>query len=420
EPSHQAALNPSSSNPDPFGYISTDSNDGSGPIYNWIEIAPPAGGTGTEITQLSGVDDGYFWPAILPFSFNFYGTDYTQLAIASNGTIYFENNYLGNVNNSIPGATYYGVDTFIAPFWDDLFIAPGAIYYQQFDSGVIIEYYQVSRLGAAGYGTWQVILFNDGNILFQYQDVNFEDSFYDQGQSAAVGIQGDAATGVQYSFYAPALADELAICFAFPGQTTDCSPSDVSWLSVTPESGILAPNSTQEIALTFEASASAITRPGVYTAELRVKEDTPYETPSLLVTMTITPSGVILSPTTETKSGQPGGSVAYTLQITNTLELTDTYELNVGSHNWPIVAPLTEASNLAKLIIGPVAFGQSATVELMVMIPADAGLGATDTATISVTSQRYPDLSANASLITTVGSSQTGSFKTLFLPLIMK
>ncbi|MCB0166996.1 MAG: S8 family serine peptidase, partial [Anaerolineae bacterium] len=49
EPSHQAALNPSSSNPDPFGYISTDSNDGSGPIYNWIEIAPPAGGTGTEI-----------------------------------------------------------------------------------------------------------------------------------------------------------------------------------------------------------------------------------------------------------------------------------------------------------------------------------------------------------------------------------
>ncbi|MCB9101038.1 MAG: S8 family serine peptidase [Anaerolineales bacterium] len=420
EPSHEAAAEPTDSNPDPFGYSYTDSNDGAGPSYDWIEIAPPAGGSGIEITQLTGVDDGYAWPVSLPFPFNFYGTDYTEIAIASNGTIYFENEYLGLDNSTIPSVNYYGVETFIAPFWDDLVIWPGAVYYQVIDSGLIIEFYQVRSYWTTGHGTWQVILYENGNILFQYQDVSFDDNFFDQGQSATVGIQGDAATGLQYSYDTSALSDELAICFAFPGQPADCPPPDVPWLTVEPETGTLAPGASQDITVTFDAGVPEITQPGSYTAALLVREETPYTVAPLAVTMTISPSGIILTPEADSKLGQPGAGVAYTLQVTNTLNLSDSYTLNVSDNTWPVLTPLGEGSTLAQVIIGPLAFGQSETIDLQVMIPADAAPGATDTATVTVTSQSYPSLSAAANLTTSVDPGTTTRPNPLFLPLIVK
>jgi hypothetical protein len=98
------------------------------------------------------VDDGYYWPLQLPFSFNFYGTDQSLLAVAANGTLYFEDRYLGYGNQPIP-YYHYSVNQFIAHLWDDLLVYPGAIYYQLEADRVIIEYYQVSTLGGTGWGT---------------------------------------------------------------------------------------------------------------------------------------------------------------------------------------------------------------------------------------------------------------------------
>ncbi|MCB0164220.1 MAG: S8 family serine peptidase [Anaerolineae bacterium] len=419
-PPHETDTSLSASNPDPFGYRYADSNEAAGPSYDWLEIAPPAGGSGIEITQLTGIDDGYIWPLTLPFTFNFYGTDHTEVAIDSNGTVYFEDNYQDFINHPIPNPNDFGVQTFIAPFWDDLVIDPGAVYYQVVDSRLVIEFYQVGHYELPGTVTWQVVLFENGNMLFQYQDVNFDDSNYDQGQSATVGIQGNSATGLQYGYNAPVLADEMAICFAFPGRPTDCPPPDVPWLSVTPDTGTLAPGATQDISVTFDANVAEVMQPGVYAAELRLKPDTPYNVPPIAVTMTITPSGVTLAPTAETKVGQPGSSVAYTLHLTNTLSLSDTYELNVSGNNWPVVTPLNQGANLTKLIIGPLDFGQSEPVELLVLIPADAATEAADTATITVTSQSYPGLSATASLTTVVDVSGKASLSKMFLPVIVK
>ncbi|UCC63814.1 MAG: carboxypeptidase regulatory-like domain-containing protein, partial [Anaerolineae bacterium] len=219
--------------PDGFGYVFKDSNELDGPTYEWVEIAPPAGGSGTAV-GLSGTDDGYFWPLDLPFAFNFYGTDYSQLAVASNGTVYFEDDYLGLSNTGIPGTNSYGVYTFIAHFWDDLVVDPGEVYYLLDDDRLIIEYYQLRAFGSYGdHGTWQVTLFQSGNILFQYQDTTIGD-YGDYGALATVGIQGDVVTGLQYSYDTPALSDELAICFAYPGNPPDCRPGDVPWLSEEP------------------------------------------------------------------------------------------------------------------------------------------------------------------------------------------
>ena len=262
-----------SGGPDPFGYTLKDSNEVEGPVFQWIEIAPPAGGSGTAI-GLSGVDDGYFWPLSLPFTFKFYGKDYTKLAVASNGTLYFEGRYLGYHNTSIPGATSDGVDTFIAHYWDDLVLDPGEVYYLAQEDVVIIEYYQVRGYGYSfDHGTWQVILFENGNILFQYRDATVG-AFRDYGVSATIGIQGDAGTGLQYAHNAAVLADQLAICFAYPGGSPDCSLTDVPWLLEDPVTGTLgADGGMQFIDVTFDAGQVAGL--GEYYVTLNLRSDDP-------------------------------------------------------------------------------------------------------------------------------------------------
>jgi PKD repeat protein/subtilisin family serine protease len=280
-----------SGGPDPFGYVFADSNEPNGPTYDWIEIAPPAGGNGAPV-GLSGVDDGHFWPLPLPFPFTFYGREYTQLAVASNGTVYFEDTYLGYGNTPIPGDSGHGVDRFIAHLWDDLYIAPGEVYYLAQDDKFIIEYYQVSGCCTTpGFATWQVILFAGGNVLFQYQDASFDSSYYDYGVGATIGIQDiemDPTWGLQYSYDAPSLADGLAICFAYPGNSPDCE-LDVPWLSEEPVAGTVTAGGSQRVDVTMDASVPDITQPGDYYATLLVANDTPYGPLQVPVTMTVIP-----------------------------------------------------------------------------------------------------------------------------------
>jgi subtilisin family serine protease len=394
-----------SGGPDPFGYTYRDSMELDGPPYRWIEIAPPAGGTGTEISSLTGMDDGYFWPLALPFAFDFYGTDYTELAVATNGTLYFEDAYLGYGNTSIPGSSGYAVERFIAHLWDDLVVHPGAVYYQSLGSMFIIEYYQVSGCCLSpDSATWQVILFQNGNILFQYRDVTWGDP-RDNGGSATIGIQGDTTTGLQYSYNTPALSDGLAICFAYPGQSPDCS-LDVPWLSEDPSSGSLIGASAQMIDVAFDTSVPEVAQSGEYYATLTVQTDDPV-TPWLQipVTLIVTRYGVELTPPVGAKSGDPNTTITYTLQITNIGLVSDTFDIAVAGNNWTTTTPAQ---------LGPLAAGASVDVDVAVAIPASAAAGATDTATIIVTSQGDNSQSAMATLTT-----KTPAYR-LFLPLIVK
>jgi PKD repeat protein len=315
--SERAAIAPISlagGGPDPFGYIFADSNEAHGPTFDWIEIAPPAGGSGTAV-GLTGVDDGHFWSVTLPFPFNFYGMDYTQLAIASNGTVYFEDAYLGLDNTSIPGVNSYGVVTFIAHFWDDLYVSPGEVYYLAQDDMFIIEYYQVSHCCVTpGSATWQVILFANGDILFQYQDVSFNDSNYDYGASATVGIQDiqfDPAWGLQYSYNMPILSDDLAICFAYPGNTLDCRGADVPWLDEYPDTGTIDADSFFDVDVTFTAFPTMTV--GVYTATVVANTDDAFS-PGIHIPVTMT---VVHAPVCSFETSSPD-ELEETTTFTNT------------------------------------------------------------------------------------------------------
>jgi uncharacterized repeat protein (TIGR01451 family) len=213
------------------GYVPGDyewgDSDGNGTLpgvtYDWVEIS----GTGTPI--LAGVDEGYFYPVTLPFAFDFYGTGYTNLAVASDGTVYFENDYLGDINTPIPAPNGHGVDTFIAHLWDDLYVSPGAVYYEVQGSApdrrLVIEYYQVSGCcPSPDHATWEVILYENGDVLMQYQDVTFG-NWRNYGAGATIGIQNSPTEGLQYSYNTPVLSDGLAVLFSRPGTVPAYSDS---------------------------------------------------------------------------------------------------------------------------------------------------------------------------------------------------
>ncbi len=202
--------------------------------YDWLEIS----GTGNAVT-FSDNDDGHFYPLSLPFTFNFYGTGYTNLALATNGTVYFQNTYLGYGNTAIPSSNGYGVNTYIAHLWDDLDVAPGSVYYQVQGSApnrrMVIEYYHVSGCcDTADYGTWEIVLYEGSNIiLLQYQDVDFGDAAYNNGAGATVGIQNTTSQGVQYSYNTSALSNGLAILYLPPGATFQTNAADITFAVTT-------------------------------------------------------------------------------------------------------------------------------------------------------------------------------------------
>ena len=182
--------------PDAFGYTFIDSNEPGGPVYNWIEIAVPAGGSGTFATGLV-CDDCHIASIPLGFNFPFYGTNFTDISIASNGTVYFEDTYLGYSNVCIPGTPGYTMAqyNFIAHMWGDIDpSSQGGVYYQAFSNYFVIEFYDAVPCCGAGDGdSWQVILYDNGDIIMQYEEISNMGTDY-----FTIGIQNDPTLGLEY------------------------------------------------------------------------------------------------------------------------------------------------------------------------------------------------------------------------------
>lgn len=236
--------------PDSYGYTYKDSFEPGGPVYNWIEIATPAGGSGTLNTNLQ-CDDCHDPNIALGFNFDFYGTVFNAVSIASNGTVYFEDTYLGLSNNCMPGTPSYTMTTynFIAHMWGDLDpSSQGGVYTQAFANYFVIEFYDVVPCCGAGDGdTWEIILFSNGNILIQYKELSNIDTY----QNSVVGIQNDPTTGLQYTCNdSPlSLSNTLAVLFTHPGSECPSSQQDILGLN---------PGYCQGGSVTFDAPANAI------------------------------------------------------------------------------------------------------------------------------------------------------------------
>ena len=214
-----------SGGPDNFNYTFKDSDTVGGPTYDWIEIS------GTGNLTLNNSDDSVQDNVNLGFFFNYYGTDYSRLAIANNGLLFSTGTTTQYVNEPIGQSP--GVHGFIAPFWDDIVTWNGGkIYYQTLGTApnrifvtewVDNQHYDYSDSGI----TFKSILYEgSNNVKFLYKDVVFgnvsgatsNDKLpYDNGGSATVGIESpDGTDGLQYSYNEQVIDPGKAILFKFP------------------------------------------------------------------------------------------------------------------------------------------------------------------------------------------------------------
>ncbi|MCB0172433.1 MAG: S8 family serine peptidase [Anaerolineaceae bacterium] len=129
---------------------------------------------------------------------------------------------------------------------------------------------------------------------------------------------------------------------------------------------------------------------------------------------------VTIAPTEATQWGDPGQTVVYTVQVTNSGNLSDTFDLTASGSAWPIYVPLDSGAASTTLTVGPLAAGESQTVKLLMVIPSGVAEGAKDTAAITVTSRNDTTKSAVATLTTITGDIGTKPIRRMFLPLIIK
>ena len=230
--------------PDGYGYYcydNTDINSGQAPTYDWLEIAPP--GPGSIIPQITNSDAGID-TLDLPFTFPYYGQNYNQVTVSSNGFFAMgRTNYRWGYNSPIPDTS--GPSAMIAPFWDDLnpndtVHGGNGDIYQYFDAENhhwIFEFKDVAHYDRNSVReTFQAILLDpiyyqtptgDGEILFQYQTVA-------DAASNTVGIENYSETnGIQYLYnnnYEPtAAALSLGRAIRF---TTSAPVSNSPWLNL--------------------------------------------------------------------------------------------------------------------------------------------------------------------------------------------
>jgi uncharacterized repeat protein (TIGR01451 family) len=167
--------------PDGFGYA------GETATYNWVDIS----GTGTAVYL--NCDDCNQGPFPIGFTFPFYGVDYAEFYVESNGLIEFgpvANDY----SSDCPLPSANGVENFLAPHWDDLNSGNNnaPVYYEYFPvcpygSGecMVVEYYDFYHLDGDWAGTWEAIFYPNGDVVYQYFEIGPQ-----QGQNSTTGIEG--------------------------------------------------------------------------------------------------------------------------------------------------------------------------------------------------------------------------------------
>ncbi|MBE0565955.1 MAG: choice-of-anchor D domain-containing protein [Krumholzibacteria bacterium] len=258
-----------SGGPDAYGYRWIDSDEPGGPAYNWTDIAA----TGTPV--FSGAnDDRNVGPFPIGFDFPFYGNTFSDFRVCSNGFLSFTSTLTALTNQNLPNTG--APENLLAAFWDDLNVntANGNnVYYLYDGSKLIVQYDQVPRYGTTMLYTFQVLLYPDGTIVYQYEEM--------QGtrlNEATIGIQNDLRDdGLTVVYNAAYVHDGLAIRFqAFP-----------EWLTVSPTSGVVAPGGSLPVVARFNASGLF---GGDYAADIMVASNDP-AAPNLAVPALLSVTG---------------------------------------------------------------------------------------------------------------------------------
>ena len=182
----------------------------------------------------------------LPFTFNFYGLDYTQVRIGSNGTLHFDTALAADfIIDCVDDGPIDHLGEMLAPYWDDLDnrsegAIETAIVGQEPNRVFVVEWDGVMRyFGEPGDTvTFEVQLFETTNqVVYLYRDVTTLESA--NGATALVGMQSVRQdTTLTYSCQSDVLADRTGVAFVYPA--TPNPDLDGAESSLLPDFGGLA------------------------------------------------------------------------------------------------------------------------------------------------------------------------------------
>src|SRR4030095_15573608 len=114
--------------PDAFGYRFIDSDSAGGPAFNFEDISTTGTGVSLSDDQVSGAVN-------IGFTFDFYGTSYTQVYISSNSFLTFLAGQANGCCSASPMPSAGSPDAVIAAWWGDIFPpGGGSIRYQTLGS----------------------------------------------------------------------------------------------------------------------------------------------------------------------------------------------------------------------------------------------------------------------------------------------
>jgi Bacterial Ig domain/Bacterial TSP3 repeat len=228
-------------------YSAVDSITG-GVTYAWDEISA----TGTLLQTISNADDDSEPVAITGFAFPFYGINYSEVHVSSNGLLSFGYGNSSGGNDQIPGPG--APQNTIAAFWDDLDTrTTGTVYYKQEATRLIIQFQSVGRYGGgAGNYTFQAVLHSTGKIELRYKTMT--------GilNSASIGVEGaDQTQGFGVVNNAAYVANSLALRF----DTTS------KFFSIATLAGSVPANTVGSLNGLFDSLSLP---PGAYTANVSI------------------------------------------------------------------------------------------------------------------------------------------------------
>ncbi|MGL1934531.1 MAG: S8 family serine peptidase [Fibrobacterales bacterium] len=257
----------SSGGPDTFGYSWKDSDETGGPTYTWTSIST----TGSVLSSVSRCDD-CFEEQALSFDFPFYEDDFNSVFVSSNGYLTFGTGTASIGNYPLPSAL--APANLIDLFHDDLDPGDGGtIYFQDFGTHAIVEFNAVYPYSGTGSYTFQAVIHASGKIAIYYN------SLVGTLTGNTVGIQnGNRDDGLTVAYNTSYLKNQLAVEFK----------TGVSWLSLGVTSGIVAPGSTIDVPVTFDATEAI---GGVYTGTIQVVNSS-VNNPDVAIPVTLTVDGV--------------------------------------------------------------------------------------------------------------------------------
>lgn len=226
---------------DGYGYYAYDSYDGNlAPEFEWTEIAPMAGGSGTDLNLTSNqtvqVD--------LPFTFTYYGVDYDEISICSNGWLALGSEFITiPVNMALPNANPPNKQ--VAAFWCNLDPSvSGQVCYHHdtIENLFIIEWYNVQHYLQPSYvETFQIVLRDpavyvtptgDGEIVMYYDSVSAYTNYCTVGiedHNGLVGLQ--YLYNANYALYAMPLESNFAVKFTTAAFVDPNAPSAFSLIA---------------------------------------------------------------------------------------------------------------------------------------------------------------------------------------------